>query len=68
MTEWRPIETAPKDGNHVYVHMPKNPTEPAWQTQAFWSEARGCWLGVDSMGLRVVEPTQWCRLPDPPSQ
>ena len=60
MTGWQPIETAPKDGNHVIAFWPgyKRPCIMWWNKadQAFESESD-----------RNEAPTHWMPLPHPPS-
>lgn len=70
MTDWRPIETAPKDGTTVQVAL------WAWnqvggqrlycyarygQGGPHWQEVR--W---DEVGEKIYDPTHWMPLPPPP--
>lgn len=64
---WHPIADAKRNGHHVFLHMPEMSDTPPWQSQGFWSNQRECWLAVDSMGLRPVEPSLFRELPDPPT-
>jgi hypothetical protein len=61
MTEWQPIETAPKDGTHILVQTPFGMTT-AYSTGYF------IWTGVFSADYDNpgIEPTHWMPLPEPP--
>lgn len=73
MTEWQPIETAPKDGSCIilgwcggYDSCPGfwmgNPKENYWEKVGWYDEAdRGAVLTAKPM-----EPTHWMPLPPPP--
>lgn len=58
MSEWQPIETAPKDGTIIQLYRP-----PAiggtWQTRvtAFWhvSEGHGAWVWPDSDFINIED-------------
>jgi hypothetical protein len=69
MTDWQPIETAPKDGTwllvgeHRYAHpfvarWTEHPTGGYWQqdNQGVWDDDMGYW-----------QPTHWQPLPVPPT-
>jgi len=62
--EWRPIETAPRDGSNVIVFEPFS--DPV---VAFFSQMNRKWLGPrDSYGdAEVMQPTHWRPLPQPPA-
>jgi hypothetical protein len=58
MSEWQPIETAPKDGTEFLAF------QPGWELDfAWWDQARGMWM--DRHGDQTV-PTHWIPLPPPP--
>jgi hypothetical protein len=78
MSEWQPIETAPKDGTDVivmYMHI-----ETQVVHNAFWMDEKDCWAGdnpggwwsyVHSEVSRELlddwrTPTHWMPLPPPP--
>lgn len=72
MTEWLPIETAPKDGTKVLLHVVTPPGDSyatmvglpeGWEsTEAgFWCVDRGEWT-TGTAG----DPTHWMPLPPPP--
>lgn len=61
MTEWQPIETAPKDGTAIWVSA-VGVGEPVRTVQHWYGE----WVNIyngDSIGW---EPTHWMPLPAPP--
>lgn len=68
MTEWQPIETAPKiEGDRLLVAWPNR---QAWVTIGFWSdEYHGLKAWADDMTENpfVPQPTHWMPLPAPPS-
>lgn len=56
-TQWRPIETAPKDGTHVLAFH----NGPIWTV--WWSDTQ-MWHDSNDYDYR---PTHWMPLPNPPS-
>lgn len=70
--EWRPIETAPKDGTAIWV-TDGSRAEGASFTNDRWVKNTGTtipWVGSDDYGgLEDLwdEPTHWQPLPTPPS-
>ena len=63
MTEWQPIETAPKDGTRVLAW------EYPYYTVVFWDDDEEepytpCWK--ISYGGDIMDPTHWMPLPEPP--
>lgn len=74
MTDWQPIETAPKDGTHVLLFWRGGHQISHWRhTQHFqngrisydnagWADPYGS-LGRESSG-----PSHWMPLPDKPTQ
>lgn len=61
MSDWKTIETAPRDGTDVLL----------WDGQAVelghwldWDDGTGDWVDREFLPLR---PTYWMNLPDPPS-
>lgn len=65
MSDWQPIETAPKDGTRVLVHVP--PYGPFTAHNRFHSflEARDRWHVAGL--LNDAQPTHWQPLPAPPA-
>lgn len=71
MSEWHPIETAPKDGTTIRLKVPAEGMNAGFEENARWRS------GVDEDGpygfwsygfgwLTHVKPTHWMPLPDPP--
>ena len=60
MTEWQPIETAPKDGTRVLIYYP---TLGETHICGF---ADGCWQSGIWSSPRI-EPTYWQHEPAPPT-
>ena len=63
MSEWQPIETAPKDGTEIL----------AWSRRegvfvVFWYTLMGgwCWTAHDLDGDETMNPTHWMPLPELP--
>ncbi len=72
MSEWQPIETAPKDGTEILAYVVQEPDDytdavgapEGWANVDIgrfdmFGEWAGQWAGV---------PTHWMPLPDPPQQ
>jgi hypothetical protein len=69
MTEWQPIETAPKDNTVLLLCSMEYPENPFidvgyWETYAWWSgpKEEPCWV----WSLLEGKPTHWMSLPEPP--
>lgn len=74
MSQWRPIETAPKDGTPVLV---ARNLDDWWGWNVGWAtwEGEGYVSGWVSRGfgetpgnLGLAHPTHWMPLPPPPQQ
>lgn len=63
MSEWRPIETAPKDGTTILV---AGQGSTAWMAK--WRPMKRVPDRWESIGLGALPfyPTHWMPLPDPP--
>ncbi len=62
--EWRPIDTAPKDGTPVLLYFPS-------RYQGKGGISWGCWINnewLDSVAIRDNSATHWMPLPPPPSK
>jgi hypothetical protein len=78
---WRPIESAPKDGRFVLLHVPNDQLESGAVTVgAYYKPEERAedgkflkghwdgWLGMDADVLSSwCEPTHWMPLPEPPT-
>ena len=64
MSEWQPIETAPKDGRLILAATPRA-TDFSGFFVVYWSGPDENWLY--SVG-RWIKPTHWMPLPAPPVQ
>lgn len=61
MSEWQPIESAPKDGCPVLLT-----AVDQWPRVGLWAKS-GYWLMVESQGGSVpYRPTHWMKLPANP--
>ena len=58
MSEWKPINTAPKDGTEILVVE----RFTNLRTKAFWDKARGG-IWSEWPGRRYIEPILWMSLP-----
>jgi hypothetical protein len=70
MSEWRPIETAPKDGTRVALWIPYTAdTEEICADQGYWDadvethrrsyHIKGCWRFDGDDGPFDIQPTKW---------
>ena len=67
--EWRPIETAPKDGRRILVHDYQRPVIARWGETMLRSLDRDVsrdW--VDDYGSVLQSVTGWMPLPGSPAQ
>ena len=65
MTEWQPIETAPKDGTtHILVLDDGWFCISAWWDDSERNEGGQCWKS--SQWHSWLTPTHWMPLPEPP--
>ena len=79
MSDWKPIETAPKDGRFMLLHVPDGLESGVVTVGSYWKAdgrtengrfALGSWSGWLGMDADVqsswCEPTHWQPLPAPP--
>ena len=73
MSEWQPIETAPKDGKAILLYSDKWPRCAAgfWTDDRFSARPKPLWVSDFERlyGLRwqrLTQPTHWQPLPLPP--
>lgn len=62
--QWQPIETAPKDGTRILLHLNSASGSDA---DIFRWDGRE-WLMADEYGLGMDVPAGWMPLPQPPEQ
>ena len=65
MTDWQPIETAPKDGTVVLIF---EPSREKWKiNSAYWPNHwhKPCFLSA-GQGVMLDKATHWMPLPEPP--
>jgi hypothetical protein len=74
MSDWKPIETAPKDGTMVMLawrHNGKWVSTPGEWCPTWYGDPKGaCWLGAnldEEYGV-PLQPTRWTHLPEPPPE
>lgn len=74
MSEWKQIETAPKDGTSILLYSSKEPITEGWfETSLEWGRPCNSWTngwetsnGCD-VGYNRLYPTHWMPLPPPPN-
>lgn len=69
MTEWQPIETAPKDGTSILVCVTYNLPEGGWETVQWVDWVREPYIFPiyrDRIDI-PCPPTHWQPLPEPPT-
>ena len=70
MSDWQPIETAPKDGTEVLLAIPTYGVGPTFEF-AVGGFFNGAWFGeeddaYDADEAAYQDPTHWMPLPEPP--
>lgn len=63
MSEWRPIETAPKDGTRVVLGW----LDRAWAHPGYYAADHGGWANDEDHAGFFDEPTHWMPMPPPPT-
>lgn len=69
MSDWQPIETAPKDGTPIKLLIPYSPEifpESDCTDRGFWSAEDSCFRFDGDDGPDDIQPTHWMPLPEPP--
>lgn len=76
MSEWQPIETAPRDGTKILAHCQPTHIETGkpmsfsyisviwWRGENFWKSQ---WKWRHALNDSTAEPIHWMPLPDPPA-
>lgn len=77
MSEWRTIDSAPKNGSRVLLLVPNRGNLPKiiggrWDTNKYTKRPRPYWTNdlesLNGVGhTRSIQPTHWMPLPEPPS-
>ena len=62
MTNWKPIETAPKTGEHILLYCKKANVKI---TGGYWFQERKAWVWD---GYMIRSPTHWAKLPQEPNE
>lgn len=62
MSQWQPIETAPKDGSYVILTNGEDVTAGWWR-----GRGSGWNTGYEALDF-TGEPTHWMSMPDPPEK
>lgn len=64
--EWRPIETAPKDGTRIWIWGTRTNSDEGFYSHSAcrWDKRIGCWR--DAFGILTVA-SHWVPLPEPPA-
>ncbi len=68
MSEWKPIETAPREGDEILIarHVQYRERGDVWVMHVAWYDRRAAkWCTLHAPNL--VDPTHWQPLPDPPT-
>lgn len=69
MSEWMPIETAPKDGTPILAFSPDSDPSVyviAWVNSGFDGKDYSGWREAGGEGYERFVPTHWQPLPEPP--
>ena len=73
MSEWQPIETAPKDGTYIIAYFPSHGRREAYAESAYFVDleleddpGRGVWVWSQDGDEPQVQPTHWMPLPEAP--
>lgn len=70
MSEWKPIETAPKDGKEVFLWgmcaMSDIDLRYAFDANVGWCDENGVWQ--TRVPGEICHPTHWMPIPKPPQR
>jgi hypothetical protein len=70
MTEWQPIETAPKDGTAILI-WPAQSSFTGDDTISYvvrWHDWKEAWIEASGEEYDTFYPTHWMPLPPPPKK
>jgi len=65
MSEWQPIDTAPRDGTIVLAAQGSTIDTMFW-TMSAWADGGGWVNNINRSDTYVFDPTHWMPLPEPP--
>jgi len=70
--DWAPLETAPKDGSHVFLWFPSTRVDPGVVCEGFFDAIFDqVWMitrGRGTIDQRTRKPTHWMPLPEGPEK
>ena len=71
MTDWQPIETAPKDGTRILLLTEHDVLCGSWNGDEYAKNPRPYWDNdksriMGALHTRKFQPTHWMPLPEPP--
>ena len=71
MSNWQPIDTAPKDGTDILLFRSGAVHRGRWEKQRYHERPKPYWSDDLERGLGVIwcrehPPTHWMPLPEPP--
>jgi hypothetical protein len=69
MSQWQPIETAPKDGTRILAYCPNHPDVGSITRVTWWRQAKDGhgFIGWGEFNEQYWPPTHWMPLPAPPT-
>ena len=66
MSDWQPIETAPKDGGRILLYVPPYGPSCGHYRESGWGRGTSNWYAASVLN-KEAEPTHWMPLPAPPT-
>lgn len=66
MSEWQPIETAPRDGTCIIVYRPKHDGDYIPKVGVDWWMTKGLLVPTWAKSRKDCPPTHWMPFPQPP--
>jgi hypothetical protein len=66
MSDWQPIETAPKEAKPIYVVARRVSTDTPAAMFAYWNQRMQWWYRFGANEPTRIYPTLWMSLPEPP--
>lgn len=65
--DWKPIETAPKDGTRILGWDGRDMAVVCWDEELAHTEAPSLWAHCNRFATDALAATHWMPLPDPPT-